>query len=92
VDNRRVHRSRKVRERMEGKFRRIELFYLPPYSPELNPDEYLNNALKSRLRNNPTPRSSLDLHGNLYRCMRNNQRRVNFVRKLFHHPNVQYAA
>jgi len=92
VDNLPVHRSRKVREWLEGKSRRIELFYLPPYSPELNPDEYLNNALKAQLRNNPAPRSSLDLHVNMHRCMRNNQRRVNFVRKLFHHPTVQYAA
>jgi transposase len=29
---------------------RIEVFYLPPYSPEINPDEYLNRDLKTMLR------------------------------------------
>lgn len=28
----------------------IELFYLPPYAPKLNPDEYLNRDFKTELR------------------------------------------
>ncbi len=30
----------------------LEVFYLPAYSPELNPDEYLNNDLKSAVHGN----------------------------------------
>ncbi|MBN4081107.1 transposase [Caldithrix abyssi] len=46
LDNLRVHHAQKVREWHEGKEAQIELFFLPSYSPELNPDEYLNNDLK----------------------------------------------
>ena len=42
VDNHRVRNAKRVREWVEKRKGRIELFYLPRYSPELNPDEYLN--------------------------------------------------
>jgi transposase len=47
VDNYSVHKSGKVRDWLEAHSERIEIFYLPTYSPELNPDEYLNRHLKS---------------------------------------------
>jgi transposase len=37
---------RKVRAWVRAHRDEIELFYLPPYAPELNPDEYLNGDLK----------------------------------------------
>jgi transposase len=42
LDNLRVHHSKKVRAWLEKYKDRIEIFYLPPYSPEYNPDELLN--------------------------------------------------
>ena len=42
VDNLRVHHAKKVKEWEEENKDKIKLFYLPPYSPEFNPDEYLN--------------------------------------------------
>src|SRR5919106_259662 len=41
-----VHRSAKVRDWLAGREAEIEVFYLPGYSPELNPDEELNGDLK----------------------------------------------
>src|SRR5215207_3139101 len=46
VDRLKVHDSAKVAEWAEARKERIELFYLPSHSPEMNPDEYLNNDLK----------------------------------------------
>jgi len=46
MDNLKVHHSRPVKEWLEGNGGRIEVFYLPSYSPELNPDERLNADLK----------------------------------------------
>ena len=46
LDNLRVHYSKPVKAWLEH-HEKIEVFYLPAYSPELNPDEYLNNDLKS---------------------------------------------
>ncbi|MFV0390515.1 MAG: transposase, partial [Paludibacteraceae bacterium] len=41
-DNLRVHHSKPVKEWAEKNKKKIALFFLPSYSPELNPDEYLN--------------------------------------------------
>ncbi|MCO5247583.1 MAG: IS630 family transposase [Chitinophagales bacterium] len=46
LDNLRVHHSKIVKEWIDENKDTIELFYLPSYSPERNPDEYLNCDLK----------------------------------------------
>lgn len=52
VDNLRVHHALQVREWLEQEERskKLELFFLPPYAPMLNPDEYFNRDLKTHLR------------------------------------------
>lgn len=92
VDNLQVHRAKKVREWVKERHAHIELFFLPPYCPELNPDEYLNNTVKSQMRNQPAPRSQDELQGRLRSRMKSNQRRPHLIRKLFEHPSVLYAA
>jgi transposase len=49
VDNLPVHRAHRVTVWTRDHADRIELFYLPPYSPEHNPDEFLNNDLKQAM-------------------------------------------
>ena len=92
VDNLQVHRAKKVHDWVEERNEDIELFFLPPYCPELNPDEYLNNTVKSQLRKQPAPRSQDQLQGSLRSCMKSNQRRPHLIRNLFDHPSVKYAA
>ncbi|KAF0185740.1 MAG: transposase, partial [Nitrospirae bacterium] len=46
VDNLKTHHSRIVKQWLQENKEQIEVFYLPSYSPELNPDEYLNCDLK----------------------------------------------
>ncbi len=46
VDNLRVHHAKRVTQWIEEHKDKIAIFYLPPYSPELNPDEYLNQDYK----------------------------------------------
>ena len=92
LDNLQVHRAKKVQAWAAKYKKHIALFYLPPYCPELNPDEYLNNTVKSQLRNKPAPRSQEQLQGRLSVCMKSNQRRTKLIRSLFEHPRVKYAA
>lgn len=61
LDNLRVHHSKKVIAWLEGHNKEIEVFYLPSYSPELNPYEYLNGDLKGRIRSGLPSRSVKDL-------------------------------
>ena len=46
LDNLVAHRSKLVKDFLKENKDKIEVFYLPTYSPELNPDEYFNNFLK----------------------------------------------
>ena len=55
VDNLRVHRARTVMTWVDENADRIELFFLPPYAPERNPDEYVNNDVKQTIGRRTTP-------------------------------------
>ncbi|KHD27104.1 transposase, partial [Xenorhabdus nematophila] len=57
LDNLRVHHAKIVTSWLEKHQDRIAVFYLPAYSPELNPDENLNGDLKSALRHSSPARS-----------------------------------
>jgi len=62
LDNLRVHHSKHFRSWLENKKEKIEVFYLPSYAPELNPDERLNRDLKMnfRLKHNPKIKKNLE--------------------------------
>ena len=53
----RIHHSKLVKEWVEKNKNKIEIFYLPSYSPEKNPDEYLNCDLKYGLSEKPAPKT-----------------------------------
>jgi len=92
VDNLRVHHAVKVKTWVAEHRDAIELFFLPPYAPEHNPDEYLNNDLKQQLRNLPTPDTQEDLVQATTSVLRSLQRRPARIRVYFHPPDVRYAA
>lgn len=92
LDNHRVHHSKDVKAWLEKRGEQIELFYLPSYSPELNPDEYLNGNLKQKVRSGIPARSQKDLIKKTRSFMKTLQRRPQHVRGYFKHPKVAYAA
>lgn len=92
LDNLRVHHSKLVKAWADRHSDEIELFYLPSYSPALNPDEYLNNDLKKRVHSNPPARSMKTLKRQMLSALQSIQRRHGHVRNYFLHPKVQYAA
>jgi len=71
----------------------IEVFYLPSYSPELNPDEYLNSDLKSAVHGNKcgVSRTKDALRKKTVSHVRRLQKMPGKVEKLFDHLNVRYA-
>lgn len=50
VDNFKVHHGKLMEEWQKEHKEEIELFFLCPYSLEINPDEYLNHNLKQKIR------------------------------------------
>jgi transposase len=91
LDNLRVHHSRPVKKWLRQHKEHIEVFYLPSYSPELNPTEYLNNDLKRRVHSNPPAHCHTELKKTLG-ALRSIQRRKGQVARCFQHPKVKYAA
>ena len=70
----------------------IEVFYLPPYAPEYNPDELLNSDLKRGLGNRVMPRSEKDLEHNIRSHMKKLQISPEKVISFFNAPLTIYAA
>jgi transposase len=70
----------------------VELFFLPSYSPELNPDEYLNCDLKDGVHSGVPARSKEQLSKKALSHLRMLQKRPDRVMKYFKHPKIAYAA
>jgi transposase len=69
----------------------LELFFLPPYSPELNPDEYVWNDLKSQCTGRKVINSLTQLRQMIVSHMRQLQKLPMLVRSFFHAPTTRYA-
>jgi hypothetical protein len=63
VDRHRVHRAKPVKQWLAARPERLRLFLLPAYSPELNPDEYLNQDVKSNALGCQRPRHQAEMLG-----------------------------
>jgi transposase len=92
LDRHPVHRSKEAREWLAANAHRIRVFFLPGYSPELNPDEYLNNDVKTNTLGRQRAASKPELIENVEACLRGKQRRPSLVRSYFQAEHVRYAA
>ena len=92
LDNLRVHHSKLTKQWVEKNTDKIEIFYLPSYSPEINPDEYLNNDLKSGIGLKQSPRNEKQMKSNVKSHMIFLQKNPKRVAKFFHHKSIKYAA
>lgn len=92
LDGHPVHKSRKAKAWLAEHADQIEVFLLPGYSPELNPDEYLNQDVKANVFKHERPVDAEHLQKLLNRALRQRQRRPEKVMGYFQHPDVRYAA
>ena len=86
-----VHRVVRVRDWLAEHRARIEVFYLPAYSPELNPDEGMNADLKQVVTRKAPARSKQELKRLTVSHMRRLSRSPARVRSDFRHTPVRYA-
>ena len=61
LDNLKVHHGKLVASWLEKHKDKIEAFFLPPYAPEYNPDEYLHHVLKISVHSGHLPYSAEDI-------------------------------
>ncbi len=92
VDGHPSHKSRKVANYIETIKKRFRLFFLPPYSPELNPDERVWNDLKNNGVGRQAISSPEQLHGAVISHLRFIQKSPDRVRGYFNNETTKYAA
>ena len=91
VDGHPVHRSRAVKAFVESTGGRLRLFFLPPYSPELNPDEWVWKNVKHDRIGKAGIRSAEDLRQKAENALRRLQRLPGLVCAFFLDPHIRYA-
>jgi transposase len=87
-----AHKTPEVLAWIEAHNERIEMFYLPSYSPEMNPVEYLNHDMKAEVNKAGLPDNKGTLHARVLAFMENLASVPRHVVSYFLHPEVQYAA
>ncbi len=91
LDNLRVHHGKIVAAWLLENKDKIEVFFLPPYAPESNPDEYLNHSLKLDVHSGNLPKSKKDLTHKIHSFMRRLQHCKDRVLAFFRHPALVYC-
>ena len=90
VDGHPVHRGRKVKEFVREHSGMIELFYLPGYSPELNPDEQVWNHVKNHTVGKMTITGPAQFRSVVISALRRLSKLPSVIRSFFLAPELRY--
>ena len=92
LDNLKVHHAAKVKQWVAENDGLIELYYLPSYSPDLNPDEYLNCDLKASVADAPAAKTQKEFEKIVRQKLHSIQKQPARVKKYFNAKPIRYAA
>lgn len=90
VDGHPTHKAKKVREFIESTKGKLRIFILPPYSPELNPDELVWNNLKNHRIGRKTIAGPDDLKHKIISSLRSLQKMPQKIVGFFRENHVRY--
>jgi len=92
TDGHPAHKTKKLNAWLQENKKRIEVFFLPPYSPELNPQEYVNQDVKTNIIGKKRPINKAQMKDNVNEFMLKRKKDKSQVQKYFHVSHVKYAA
>jgi transposase len=92
TDGHPAHKTKMLNEWLAENKERIEVFFLPPYSPELNPQEYVNQDVKTNIIGKKRPINKAEMRNNVEDFMNGRKNDKSQVQKYFHVSHVRYAA
>ena len=92
VDGHPSHRAKLLKQWLTDRADRIEMHFLPGYSPELNPVELLNGDLKHHVTATTSPRTQTELAAGARTHLRRRQNQPDRVKAFFGKDEVRYAA
>ena len=87
-----MHKARKVKAFVARHGKRLRLILLPGYCPELNPDELLNQDVKTNALGKSRPRQKTELMSTVRSHLHRRQKQPAVVCNLFRERHVRYAA
>jgi transposase len=91
VDGHPTHKAKCVQRFVESQQGKLKVFLLPPYSPELNPDEYVWNHLKNNCIGRKVSTSKAQLRKQVLNHLRKLQKMPTLIRSFFQSPTTSYA-
>lgn len=92
VDRGPAHISKKTKAFVKSLGGKLELYYLPPYSPDRNPDELVWKHLKADTAGRMVVTSKGKFESNVVSSMRSLQKRPEKIRAFYQKPSLRYAA
>ena len=91
VDGHPAHKAKLVKKFVADHADKIELFFLPPYSPELNPDELIWAHVKNRI-GKAAIRTKAELTAMVIGVLRSLQKMPQVISSFFRNPTCSYAS
>jgi transposase len=91
VDEHPVHKAGDTTRWLKKQEKNLQMYFLPPYSPELNPDELLNQDVKTNAVGRRRAIDQADLIANVRGYLRSTQKMPHVVRSYFQEKHVRYA-
>ena len=90
VDGHSAHKASKTKQFVASTEGRLKLFYLPPYSPELNPDEWVWKNIKHDRVGRAAARSVEDMKAVIQKAVDRLQSSKDIIRGFFRSPDLSY--
>jgi len=91
VDNASFHHSKKVRDFVRSHRKKIRVYFLPSYSPEMNPDEQVWNMVKSKEVGKKSIKTKQELKTKINSVLRSLQHKTGMIKAFFNLPDTKYA-
>jgi len=92
VDNLKSHHGKILHDWLNLNKDKVRMFFLPPYAPEYNPDEYFNGNIKREIAKLPAVKTAVELKSNARKIVRNIHSKTNHVASYFKNKWVHYAS
>lgn len=92
IDNRPVHVAGAVLRWFKTRRNKLRVYFLPGYSPELNPDEYRNQDVKTNAIGRTRPLDRQEMIGNVRAYLRSTQHHRSSVKRYFQAEHLRYAS